>query len=208
MSTREISDAEIPSVTPEDQARAAIYALLARLWYAGPDVALLSAIAQAGDIVGEGEQIGLASAWRELRAAALDTAPEAACNEYDDVFIGTGKAAVSLYASHYLIETAREPVLVALRDKLMELGLARTSAAQEPEDHLAALCEVMRHLIARGSSDTALQQQREFFTRFLAGAYNAFVSQTMSTVGVSFYARVARVTKAFFDIEVASFEMI
>ena len=61
-----ISDAEIPSVTPEDQARADLRAARSAL-VCGAGCALLSAIAQAGDIVGEGEQIGLASAWRELR---------------------------------------------------------------------------------------------------------------------------------------------
>jgi TorA maturation chaperone TorD len=208
MSSGEISGLEVSSVTPEDQARADIYALLARLWYAGPDEALLRAIAQAGDIVSEGEQIGLATAWRELRRAAAEIAAPAARIEYDEIFIGAGRAPVTLYASHYLTETAREAVLVALRDELVEFGLARTSEAHEPEDHFAALCEVMRHLITRGSGDTALQQQRKFFTRFMAQAYNPLVSQTMSTEGVSFYTHVARVTKAFFDIEAASFEML
>lgn len=207
-SLAEISDAEAPSVAPEDQARADIYALLARLWYAGPDQALLRSIAQAGDIVSEGEQRALATAWRALREAAHATAAPVACMEYDELFIGPGKAPITLYASHYLTETAREAVLVALRDELTRLGLGRTSAAREPEDHLAALCEVMRHLITRGSSDSALQQQRDFFTRYIARAYNPLVSQTMSRQGVSFYTHVGRVTKAFLDIEVASFEML
>jgi TorA maturation chaperone TorD len=203
-----VSSTEVSAVAPEDQARADIYALLARLWYGAPDEALLSAIAQAGDIAGEGEQVALTMAWRELRGVAAKTTATAARIEYDEIFIGAGKAPVSLYASHYLSETAHEAVLVALRDELVELGLARTSEAHEPEDHFAALCEVMRHLIARGSGDTALQQQHKFFTRFMARAYNPLVSQTLSTAGVSFYTHVGRVTKAFFDIEVASFEML
>jgi TorA maturation chaperone TorD len=203
-----VSSTEVSAVAPEDQARADIYALLARLWYAAPDEALLSAIAQAGDIVGEGEQIALTIAWRELRSAAAKTTATAVRIEYDEIFVGAGKAPVTLYASHYLTETTHDAVLVALRDELVELGLARASEAHEPEDHFAALCEVMRHLIARGSGDTALQQQRKFFTRFMVRAYNPLVSQTLSTEGVSFYTHVGRVTKAFFDIEVASFEML
>jgi TorA maturation chaperone TorD len=208
MSPDEVSDVDVSPIAPEEQGRADLYALLARLWYAGPDAGLLSTIAQAGEIVGEGEQIGLATAWRELRRAAAETDPHAARAEYDEIFIGAGKAPVTLYASHYLTETAREAVLVALRDELGVLGLGRAPTAHEPEDHLAALCEVMRHLIVRGASDAALHQQRRFFTRFIAQAYNPLVSQTMSTGGVCFYTHVAQVTKAFFDIEAASFEMI
>ena len=36
-----------PALAPEESARAAVYALLARLFYAGPDAGLLAAIANA-----------------------------------------------------------------------------------------------------------------------------------------------------------------
>ncbi len=57
-------------LAPEDAARTDFYALLARLWHSGPDAALLGAIAGADEIVAEGEQTGLAEAWRQLKAAA------------------------------------------------------------------------------------------------------------------------------------------
>ena len=52
-------------LAPEDAARADFYALLARLWHAGPDAGLLAAIAAADEIVAEGDQAGLADAWLE-----------------------------------------------------------------------------------------------------------------------------------------------
>jgi len=55
-----------PPEVPEDKAREGYYALLARLFYAGPDAALLAAIGGAGRIAGEGEQSALGGAWNRL----------------------------------------------------------------------------------------------------------------------------------------------
>jgi TorA maturation chaperone TorD len=200
--------AEEPPLAPEDQARADFYALLARLWYAAPDAALLVAIAGADEMVVEGERGAFAEAWRRFRAAAAATDPESAAREYDDLFVGTGRARVTLYATHYLVKAGAERMLVTLRDDLMELGLTRTGPTNEPEDHLAALCEVMRHLVAHGSSDVALQRQRLFFTRYILPAYNDLLEQVFISLGAQFYSETARLTKAFFDIESASFEMV
>ncbi|HYN11147.1 MAG TPA: molecular chaperone TorD family protein, partial [Burkholderiales bacterium] len=82
------------SLPPEEEARAHFYALLARLFYAAPDAALLSAIA-GGKI--EGEEPTLARAWQELAQAAREADPEALRGEYETAFIGTGKAPVTLY---------------------------------------------------------------------------------------------------------------
>jgi TorA maturation chaperone TorD len=197
-----------PDVAPEDQARAGFYALLARLWYAAPDAALLEAIAQGADIPAEGEQTALAQAWRELRAAAAAADAENVRAEYDAVFIGTGKASITLYAAGYLVETAKERVLVALRDELVELGLERTGGSHEPEDHFAALLEIMRHLVSSESSDAALQRQRKFFTRYLNRTYNPLTNEVVASARTDFYKFVARFTKAFCDIEASSLEML
>jgi TorA maturation chaperone TorD len=198
----------VTGLAPEDAARADFYALLACLWRSGPDPALLAAIAGADDITPEGGEAILAEAWRGLRAAAAATDASTARAEHDALFIGTGKAAVTPYVSHYLTETGRERVLVALRDDLAELGLARTEAAQEPEDHFAALCEVMRHLVSSGSTDAALQRQKNFFTRYMHRAYNPLTEQVMASTKASFYGSVARFTKAFCDTEAASLDML
>jgi TorA maturation chaperone TorD len=113
----------VTALAPEDAARADFYALLARLWHSGPDAPLLAAIAAADEIAAEGDQTGLADAWRQLQAAAAAADAETARTEHDALFVGTGRAAVTPYASHYLTETARERLLVALRDELVELGL-------------------------------------------------------------------------------------
>lgn len=197
-----------PSLTGEDQARADFYAVLARLWYGAPDRALLATLAGADELVPEAEQSALADSWRALVAAAGAADEEAVRLEYDEVFVGTGRAEVSPYATAYFIGAFRERVLVQLRDELAELGLARATGAREPEDHLAALCDVMRHLITAGSGAAALERQRQFFQRYIEPAYTGLADRAVASASTRFYRSVARFTKAFLDLEVQSFQML
>ena len=160
----QVSSPELTAaVLQEDRARADFYALISRLFYAGPDAGLLAAIAGADEIAGEAENVSLAQAWKSLISAAAAMDAEAAQEEYDSVFVGTGKAEITPYASHYLAESMKENVLVRLRAELAEMGLERDQGAAEYEDHFSGLCEVMRHLIGAGSSDAAAQKQKCFF---------------------------------------------
>ena len=189
----------LPPEVPEDQARAGYYALLARLFYAGPDAPLLAAIAGSDEIVAGGGP--LAGPWNALAAAARVMDPEAARLEYDEVFVGTGKAEVTPYAAHYLSATGREKILVRLRQDLASLGLGKTGAAQEPEDHMAGLFEVMRLLISQGSADAALQKQRDFFSRYIEAAFGPFCSAIAKSERADFYKPVGRFAEAFLVVE-------
>lgn len=191
-------------VPPEEQARANFYALLARLFYASPDETLLNALASADELDAEDE--ALAARWRELIAAAAATPAEAAREEYDSVFVGTGKAPVTLYASAYSLRYSNETPLAALRADLAALGLARRGEVGEPEDHIAALCETMRHLIAE--QRRSLEEQQRFFRRWLAPNVDALCAAIEASEQTSFYRVVARLAKAFFSLEQAGFEML
>lgn len=191
---------QLPEV-PEDQARAGYYALLARLFYAGPDAQLLESVAGSDEAAADGQPTRLASAWNALTAAARATDAEAARLEYDEVFVGTGKAEVTPYATFYLAETGREKILVRLRQELASLGLAKSDAAREPEDHVAGLLEVMRHLISQGSDDVALRRQQGFFSRFLERSFPAFCSAISASEKANFYKHVAHFASAFFVVE-------
>lgn len=196
------------TVLPEDRARADFYALISRLFYAGPDAGLLAAIAGADEIAGEAENVSLAEAWKSLISAAAAMDAEAAREEYDNVFVGTGKAEITPYASHYLAESMQERVLVRLRETLTKMGLAKNQSAAEYEDHFSGLCEVMRHLIAAGSNDIAVQEQKMFFMEYLVPWYAEFCAAVTASPKTDFYKYVARFTKAFLDVELDSFEMI
>ena len=58
-----------------------------------------------------------------------------------------------------------------LRDDLAALGFERDDDVHEPEDHIAALCEVMAYLIADGAS---AETQRQFFEAHLGNWSPAF----------------------------------
>lgn len=194
------------AVSQEDRARADFYALIARLFYAGPDAELLAAIAAADEIAIEGEDVSIALAWNSLISAAAAMDEEAAREEYDSVFVGTGKAEITLYASHYLARSMRENVLVRLRTDLAELGLARAPGAAEYEDHFSGLCEIMRHLIFL-DSDVAVRKQKNIFLAYLDPWYFSFCDSVITSGNTNFYKHVSRFTKAFLDLEKESFDI-
>jgi len=204
-----VSTVPLQTLNPEAQARADWYAFLARIWYGGPDAQLLAAMAGADDVVAEHPEAPLEQAWRRLAQSAQVIDAETVCIEYDSVFVGTGKAEVTLYMAHYLPgETGKDRYLVQLRQLLQQWGLTRVEKAREPEDHLAALCEVMRHLIlAGGPEERTLDRQAELFKRFLAPGYAAFAAAVRES-SANFYKNVAGFTETFFRIEEQSFQML
>jgi TorA maturation chaperone TorD len=195
-----------PPTTEEDRARAGYYALLARLFYAGPDAALLESMASADEIVTGVTGSPLADAWSALAGAARAMDAEAARLEYDEVFVGTGKAEVTPYATYYLSPTGHEKILVRLKNELAGMGLARAEDVREPEDHFAGLFEVMRHLSA-GSDDAALQKQKHFFVHFIAPSYSAFCNAIAKSPKANFYRYVTDFARAFLDIETESLKV-
>lgn len=190
----------VSTLPPEEVARANFYGLLARLFYAPADATLLEAI--AGESM-EGE--GLAAAWRGLSAAAASADAEAVREEYETAFIGTGKAPVTLYTCAYTIRYSNEAPLAELRGELAALGLARRSEAREPEDHIAALCDTMRYLVAEQKRD--LEEQRRFFNRWLRPAIDPLCSAIERSEHTAFYKVVARFAKSFLEVEQSAFEM-
>jgi len=187
-------------IAPEEQARANLYGLLARLFYGPPDAGLLKAMASE-TLDGE-----LAQPWEELKRASATADPETVREEYETAFIGTGKAPVTLYTSAYSIRFSNEVPLAELRGELSRLGLARRAEAREPEDHIAALCDVMRHLVAKQQYD--LDEQRRFFHRWVAPIAEPLCGAIERSAVTDFYKRVAALANRFFALEQTAFEML
>ena len=195
----------VKTLPVEEGARADLYALLAHLFYAGPDEALLQRIVAADGLIADTGS-PLAKAWAQLRKAAGATQARDAKQEYEDLFIGVGRAPISIYASHYLSENWKEHTLVNLRDELDRLGLARQGGAVEPEDHLAGLLDVMRHLVIRHEDgDVALQES--FFRSYLSSWYARFVSNIGAEPRAAFYLSAGRLLQTFLDVEVECFQI-
>ena len=198
-----------PPVAQEDLARADMYALIASLLYA-PDEKLLRAIATADEIVAETANAPLAEAWRALASAAEACDAEAVIDEYEKLFIGVGRPEVMLFGSYYLAGFMMEKPLALLRGDVAQMGLARSESVREPEDHLAALCDVMRYLITCDENRDAasLEQQKQFFTSHIQTWYERFCDAALESESANFYKHVARFIKVFFKIETESFEML
>lgn len=192
----------------EELARAEAYGLLARLWWAPPDEALLEQFAVA---VTEAPQPGafLEAPWHDLVAAMRATGAEAAAREYAALFEGIGKPEVFLYGSHHLAGFLNERPLVALRDDLARLGLQRDPARGETEDHVACVFEVMRYLIA--GDDVAvcnLEQQRRFFRAHVQSWVEKMCESVQAQPKARLYAALAGFTAAFMQVETQGFDLI
>jgi TorA maturation chaperone TorD len=191
---------------PEEAARAGFYGLLARLLYTPPDAGLLAAIAGADEIVVEHEGAqAFALAWRDLMVAAAAADVRQVAEEYETLFVGTGKAPVSLYAGAYLAKTAVDNTLVEVREYLAARGLTRQAHAGEPEDHIAALCEAMRYFIAR--QQAPLADQKPFFTRFLWPSAGPLCEAIERAERAHLYKQIAMFMRRFTEIEAEAFRI-
>jgi len=201
-------------LAPEDQARADFYALLSRLYAEAPDAPLLAAIAAAppldsGEVVDydNGTAPNLPEAWDALRAASAAADPDAIVEEYNELFIGVGKSEVNLHASHWLTGFMMEKPLVEVRATLAGLGLTRRAEVTLLEDHLSALLETMRILVA-GQGDrppVPIADQRAFFERHIASWVRLCCTAIGECPVAKFYRRVAQFTDAYVAIERDSF---
>lgn len=193
------------ALAPEDEARANLYGLIARLFHAAPDTALLQAIARSGPLQAEGES-PLASVWNQLVEAAGVANADAVREEFERVFIGTGKAEVTLYTGAYTTRSSADSPLAGLRDELAALGLARREEVFAPEDHIGALCEIMRHLIAE--QQAALEEQNRFFHRWIWPSAAALCDAIDTSPSVVFYRHVGKLARALLELEHTAFEML
>ena len=192
-------------VAEEDRARAEFYALLGRLYTSAADAPLLSAIG-ASSLWPDAETNPLAAAWNGLVLASRAMDADAAEQEYTDLFVGVGKAECNLHASFWAPDAARRP-LVAVRAELAALGLGRVHESSVYEDHLGALCEAMRVLIAgaSGCDPKPIGVQKAFFERFLGDWVNRCCDAIMQCPVANYYRRVAEFTSLFMAVERDSF---
>lgn len=195
--------AEANPLGAEDQARAQWYALISRLFHAAPDATLLRGLA-AAPAGSEGGASPFLDAWRALQAACADADPETVRAEFDDLFVGVGKAPVTPYTSAYAAGHAPDRHLLALRECLRGWGLSRRENVFEIEDHVSAVCDAMRWLIEEGRG---LQDQRDFFMTYVDPALPAFCSAIKASAAADFYRSAGSLTHAFHGVEKEAFDM-
>jgi TorA maturation chaperone TorD len=192
----------------EELARAELYGLLASLWLAPPDAALLQQFQVA---VTEAPQPGghLEAPWGALVAAMRATSVADAAAEHEALFHGVGRPEVFAYGSHYLSGFLNDKPLAALRTDLATLGLARDADRLETEDHVAFVLEVMRWLIA--GDDIAvcnLEQQRRFFRQHMQTWVGKLCDAVDAHPRADTWRAVAGVTRALIEVETQAFDLL
>ena len=188
----------------EERARANVYALIAQLFFAAPDSNLFAQICADGEFADEGKASPLTQAWRALQNTCRGAYPAVIKQEYDALFVGVGKARVTLYTSHYVDKIAPDRHLVMLREQLETLDLALGAGTFEIEDHISGVCDVMRFLIEQ---QAPLAEQQRFFARFVGPRALAICDAVTAADLAEFYRQVAAFARAFFEIEAMAFEI-
>lgn len=180
----------------EQQVRVGAYSMLAELLRQTPEQAVLDKVTGLAGVVEDKDDFAVAMSMLGLAAR------NAGVNELDDefhaLFIGLGRGELVPYGSWYLTGFLMEKPLGVLRGDLARMGYTRAEATCEPEDHVAALCEVMAMMIDEGRS---LQLQKQFFETHVATWLGEFFSDLSNARSAVFYRAVARFGRAFFDFE-------
>jgi TorA maturation chaperone TorD len=193
-------------IEQEEAARANLYGLIARLFYEPPDDQFISELLRADAVDDEGRASPLAVAWRAMVEACRTAFPVNLKHEHAALFIGTGKAEITPYLSHYVLKHSSDNPLVELRGLLSSWGIARKEGVPEYEDHVAGVCETMRFVIA--VQQRSPEDQKLLFDRFLYRGAKGFCDAISASKEARFYRLVAQFAREFFEIEKTAFEMV
>lgn len=197
--TREVYDA----LAQEDALRAQMYSFLARLLAAPPDKALLETISKMD---GDGSDLG--KAMLSLGRVAAKTGADKAEQEYHDLFIGLTRGELLPYGSYYLTGFLHEKPLAKLRNDMAQLGIERSADVKEPEDHIAALMDMMAGLITGEFGKPApLAEQKRFFEAHISPWASHFFADLEGAKSSVLYAALGSIGRSFMDIEATAFSM-
>ena len=191
-------------IIEEDLLRAHVYRLLAKFLRAAPDQDTLKKLTSLN---GDDTELGQALA-TVAKIAGKVTAAEVA-EEYQDLFIGVGRGELLPYGSYYLTGFLNEKPLAKLRNDMAQFGIERRDAVNEPEDHIAALCEMMAGLVTGEYGEPLdLAGQKTFFDTHLGSWAAHFFADLEGAKASKLYAAIGSVGRAFIAIETEAFRML
>lgn len=180
-----------------DAPRAEAYMLLSSLLAAPPGGEFLSRLAALRPDV--------ASPWgrclSELAEAAAAMTPDGVEREFNCLFIGVDRGELLPYASWYLTGFLQDRPLVALRDEMARLGIARTAGVAEPEDHISGVLEIMAGLLAARFPAAPPGAANAFFSRHIRPWAPRFFADLEQAQNAAFYRSVAGCGRFLMEIE-------
>jgi TorA maturation chaperone TorD len=196
--------AGVASPEPEDRLRADTYRVLGRLLAAPPDADTLELFARAP--VSDEDNL-LAVAWRMLAMSAERATPGEVADEYQTLFIGLGRGELVPFASWYLTGFLMEQPLARLRIDMQRLGFERQDGVAEPEDHAAALCEIMA-MLAEDDDPRSLESQAAFFENHIGPWMTRFFRDMQEAVAARFYRAVGQLGEQFINTDQRYLDMV
>jgi TorA maturation chaperone TorD len=198
-----MADTPAQELASEDVLRAQMYRFLARLLAAPPDAALLKTVAGM-----EGDETDLGKAMLSFAKMASKSNLPQTEEEYHDLFIGVARGELLPYGSYYLTGFLHEKPLSKLRNDMSRLGIARDAGHKEPEDHIAALMDMMAGLITGEFGDPApLSEQKKFFEAHISSWASHFFADLEGAKSSVLYAAVGTIGRSFMEIEATAFSM-
>lgn len=189
-----------------ERSRAQGYLLLSRLLAKVPDQPLLERLSGLNS-----DSTEWGDALASLAAAASGTTVTEADREFHRLFIGFQRGELVPYASYYVTGFLHDRPLVAVRRDMVTLGIARRADVHEPEDHIAALLEMMAGLIegrfgrSGGAVPAPVSRQRQFFEAHLLGWAPLFFRDLETAGAANFYRPVGALGLLLLDIERQAF---
>jgi len=180
--------------------RAQSYALLANLFAQAPKQSLLDHIA-AVEVTEPESPMGIQ--WQNLIAIAKKTDVSVLEDDYQTLFIGVTHGEIIPYGSYYQTGFLMEEPLAELRTDLAKLGLVRQQETAEPEDHIAAQCDVMRLILM--AEGTAVVTDKEFFLHHLKPWFVDFLTDLEKSNTSEFYQVLAQFAKVFINMELSEY---
>ncbi|MFV8455376.1 TorD/DmsD family molecular chaperone [Vibrio owensii] len=183
----------------EQTLRTEIYLVLSALFRSAPSQEMIEFLTS---LEVEPSESAMQKAWIALQQAAKDSNREALEDEYQDLFIGIGRGEVMPFGSWHMTGAMMEKPLAEIRHDLELLGFERDENVKEPEDHIAALCEVMSMLTGE---EEDLQQA--VFNKHIAPWFNSFTQQLENAESANFYKPAAQLCEAFLTLEQVRFSV-
>ena len=183
--------------------RAELYTLLAALLRASPDSDTLAALVDL-----EGDNTPLGRAIDALATMAGKIALQRIAREYHDLFIGMGRGELVPFGSYYLTGFLNEKPLGELRRTMRERGIERAESVREPEDHIAALMEMMAGEITGAfGAPASVASQAAFFERHIGSWAPHFFKDLEEARSAVFYAPVGTIGRTLMEVEAQAFAM-
>lgn len=200
-------EAPLISCDAEASLRSGTYSLLANLLASPPDQGILDLITGIDRSSTEGAETMLGAAWHMLAEAAERANLSALDDEYHALFIGLGRGELIPFGSWYVTGFLMEQPLARLRTDMQKLGFERQENVSEPEDHAAALCEIMA-LLADEGGPGSLELQAAFFEAHIGPWMGRLFRDMQEAASARFYRAVGQLGEQFINTDQRYLDMV